>query len=145
MAANAGIYAIIVLVLLVLIVLVGFTCYMFRNFCQSAKRKQAKRQSVVLAPGAASLLAEGASGSASGSQVSDRMYKTTTDDDNSHKAIPTFEQILREQEKSAFSLHSLKLQQQQQQLSQQLSKQDQQQQQQQRQQSDPGGLQAKQT
>lgn len=111
MAANAGIYAIVVLLLVVLIVILGFTCYMFRNFCPSIKRKSTKRQSAALQGPTSNL--EGGPNSL-GSQT-ERVYKTTTDEDPSQK-LTTFDQILKKEEKSAFSLHSLKLLQQQQQL-----------------------------
>lgn len=94
----------IVLLIIVLIIIVGFTCYLFRNYCNKKKRER-----------------RGFSDQRRDSLLNDVNYKTTTDEASTTNAskVHTFEQILKREERSNYgpqlSVHALKFQQLQQQ------------------------------
>ena len=97
MALEIGPFAVILLALILLILVSGFLCYLFRSYCQS--RRSTKRDSRKLSAGA------GHDGLLAG------VVKTTTDDELTMKSMKThtFDQILKQEERSAYSVHSVKL------------------------------------
>lgn len=101
MAININLFGIVLLVCLFLIILTGFIFYMFRNYCEK-KTKGSRRTSTDPKHALGILDTYDASS-----------YKTTTDDENTLTTRPmkthTFDQILKQEERSAYSVHTLKL------------------------------------
>lgn len=91
MGVEIEIFVAIVLLLLLLIIIAGFVCYLFRNYCLKKQKARAGY---------------------SESKTDDRSYKTTTDSDE--RQTNTFEQILKNEERSNYrpelTIHQVKLQ-----------------------------------
>lgn len=94
MAVEQGLFAAIVLGIISFVVAAGFICYMLRHYCskfgvqsqRNSSNNQRKNQQI---------------SSLTGSLDKDlRSYKTTTDEEVSQK-LPTFDQILRQEERSS--------------------------------------------
>lgn len=105
MAIEVGLVGIVFLSVILMILACGFTCYLFKNYCQK-KLKEAKRTSTgPRHPGAFLETSH------------DTTFKTTTDEEATMTSKPmkthTFDQILKQEERSGYSLHPLKLLQQQ--------------------------------
>lgn len=96
MAVEQGLFAAIVLCIILLIIAAGFTCYMLRNHC--ARRAKTAQKTM-------SDARQVAFGS-----TDPRSYKTTTDEVEHSQRVPTFDQILkREERSSSLDLYPLKL------------------------------------
>lgn len=95
MGLEAGLLGGAILLIILLVIVTGFICYMFRNLCnkkttdRTNARDSKKREETYESPG-------------------DRSYKTTTDDESTMK-LQTLDQILKQEERSAFSLQPFKL------------------------------------
>lgn len=101
MAVEQGLFAAIVLAIAVLIVAAGFICYMLRNYCSKASKTSQRNSSNDTSRN------QSASVGLAGSSREMRSYKTTTDEEFSQN-LPTFDQILRQEEKSSFDFYPLK-------------------------------------
>lgn len=93
MAVQGGLFTAIVLAIILLIIIFGFSCYWCRNSCRYGAYRGASRGADSTSPRRDRLWPEG----------SESKDKTTTDEDTSLK-LPTFEQILKKEEKSDQSL-----------------------------------------
>lgn len=104
MAVEASVFGLAVLIFVLLIVLAGFFFYLMRIWCRrkgKSSRTSTDRKRGEYITGA--LMLDG---------THDKSYKTTTDEESTFK-LPTFEQILKQEERSALSqslgLHPLKI------------------------------------
>lgn len=97
MAVEGGIFAAIILLVILIIIVAGFACYMLRNYCTN-KAKITRRTSSgsPRREGLSNILI--AEGVAVGGSMSN--YKTTTDDNEPSMKLHTFDQILKQEERS---------------------------------------------
>lgn len=102
MAIGISLFGVLLLAFIFLIILSGFLWFMFRNYCRKT-RKVGQRTSTDPMRGPGHL--ESPDGG---------LYKTTTDDENTMTAsrpmkTHTIDQILKQEERSAISLHPFKV------------------------------------